>query len=198
MDDRSVQYPQRYQLKKVDGTDDIYDLIPAPGEITEEGTLINKSALLKDETAALFKDLPEDPVPDDVLKVLSKAALVLDDGKLNTPNGNQLLFFRCIVGSYSGVGTSDLSIEVGFRPKFCMIMVDESSSMSYYGVGNGQIDRVEGFIFWVDGISKALFKMPGVVVTSANATFTPTETSFGMKMSGVNKVGNTYKYIILG
>lgn len=198
MEDRSVQYPQRYQLKKVEGTDDIYDLIPAPGEITAEGTLINKSALLKDETATLFKDLPEDPVPDDVFKVLSKAALVVEDGKLNTPNGNQLLFCRCVVGNYQGVGTSTISIEVGFRPKFCMIMVEERASMSYYDTGNGQINKVEGFIFWVDGISKALFKMPDVVATSGNATFTPTETSFDMKMSGVNKAGNTYKYIILG
>lgn len=50
MTDRNVQFPNRYQLTKVDGTDDIYDLTPAPGTITEEGTMINKSSLLQDIT----------------------------------------------------------------------------------------------------------------------------------------------------
>ena len=54
MKDRSVQYPKRYRLTKTPGTDDIYDLDPAPGEITEEGTLINKGTLLSDDTAAKF------------------------------------------------------------------------------------------------------------------------------------------------
>ena len=54
MKDRSVQYPKRYRMTKIPGTDDIYDLDPAPGEITEEGTLINKGTLLSDDTAAKF------------------------------------------------------------------------------------------------------------------------------------------------
>ena len=70
MKDRNVQYPQRYQLVKVEGTDDIYDLIPAPGEVSEAGTLINKATLLKDATAALYG--LTDAVPDDVLAILGK------------------------------------------------------------------------------------------------------------------------------
>lgn len=54
MEDRSVQFPNRYRFIKVAGTDDIYELIPAPGEISEEGTFINKGTLLTDETAAKF------------------------------------------------------------------------------------------------------------------------------------------------
>ena len=69
--DRNVQYPQRYQLVKVEGTDDIYDLIPAPGEVSEAGTLINKATLLKDATAALFR-MTNLAVPDDVLAYLGK------------------------------------------------------------------------------------------------------------------------------
>lgn len=53
------------------GTDDIYDLTPAPGTISEEGTLINKSTLLQDATAALY-GLGSDAVPDDVLTLLSR------------------------------------------------------------------------------------------------------------------------------
>lgn len=71
MDDRNVQYPNRFQLTKVDGTDDIYEIIPAPGEVYTEGTFINKFALLKDTTAALF-GLDVSNVPDDVLAFLGK------------------------------------------------------------------------------------------------------------------------------
>lgn len=70
MKDRNVQHASRFRLTKVPGTDDVYDLIPAPGEVYEEGTLINKSALLKDATAALF-GLGTDAVPDDALNKLS-------------------------------------------------------------------------------------------------------------------------------
>lgn len=64
-----MQYPNRYQLKKVEGTDDIYDLTPAPGEVSEEGTLINKATLLQDATAALY-GLGSDSVPDDVFQLI--------------------------------------------------------------------------------------------------------------------------------
>lgn len=70
MYDRNVEFPQRYRLQKVDGTDDIFDLIPTPGEIRNEGTLINKSSLLKDATAALF-GLSSDAVPNDAFSKLS-------------------------------------------------------------------------------------------------------------------------------
>lgn len=137
MEDRSVQYPQRYQLKKVEGTDDIYDLIPAPGEITEEGTLINKSALLKDETAALFKDLPENPVPDDVLKVLSNAALVGEDGLLKKPNGDEIKQIEFISGEYTGNGKSGngapTTIQFGFKPHLVFIEGPAGNSKTKFG-----------------------------------------------------------------
>lgn len=68
-----MQYPQRYQLVKVAGTEDIFDLIPAPGEVSAEGTLINKATLWKDATAALF-GLGVDSVPDDGFAYLGKYA----------------------------------------------------------------------------------------------------------------------------
>ena len=69
MTNRNVQFPNRYQLSKVEGTDDIYDLIPAPGTVTDEGTLINKATLLQDATAALY-GLGTDAVPDDALSAI--------------------------------------------------------------------------------------------------------------------------------
>ena len=73
MTDRNVQYPKRYQMVPVQGTTDIVDLTPAPGEIYDEGTMINKATLLKDTTAALF-GLGTDAVPDAVLAYLGQYA----------------------------------------------------------------------------------------------------------------------------
>lgn len=43
--DRSVQYPNRYQLTTVAGQSNTYDLTPVPGTIAEEGTPVNKALL---------------------------------------------------------------------------------------------------------------------------------------------------------
>ena len=64
MQDRNVQWPNRYQLTKVPGTDDIYDLTPAPGTITAEGTMINKATMLQDLTCDVL-GLPHTAVPND-------------------------------------------------------------------------------------------------------------------------------------
>ena len=72
MEDRDVQFPNRYRVTKVPGTDDIYDLIPAPGEIQNEGTLINKSTLLTDAVASMF-DFGASAVPNDMFNVLTHA-----------------------------------------------------------------------------------------------------------------------------
>ena len=42
--DRSVQFPNRYELAPVAGTDNIADLTPAPGEVSDPGTLWNRQA----------------------------------------------------------------------------------------------------------------------------------------------------------
>lgn len=71
MKDRSVEYPNRYQLTQIAGTDNIYDVVPAPGEVTEEGTLINKGTLLSDMTAEKLGFAPtDDPTVDDALRVV--------------------------------------------------------------------------------------------------------------------------------
>lgn len=64
MNDRNVQHPNRYQLVKVEDTDDIYDVIPAPGTVVNEGTLLNKQSLLQDITCELL-GLPTTAVPND-------------------------------------------------------------------------------------------------------------------------------------
>lgn len=71
MKDRNVEFPNRYHLTKVAGTDDIYDLTPAPGAVFDEGTFINKTTVLQDVTASLF-GLNAYAVPDDLFSLLGK------------------------------------------------------------------------------------------------------------------------------
>lgn len=76
MKDRSVQFPNRYRLVPVQGTSDIVDIVPAPGEVTEVGTAVNKATLLTDETAG-FYGLGVDSVPDTALNRLGKSHATL-------------------------------------------------------------------------------------------------------------------------
>lgn len=67
MTDRNVEFPNRYRLVKVPGTDDIVDIIPAPGTVYDEGTFYNKANQLSDKTAAAIGGLPDDPTVNDAL-----------------------------------------------------------------------------------------------------------------------------------
>lgn len=91
MKDRIVEHPKRYQLKKVEGQLDQYDLISAPGAITEIGTPINKATLLQDSVyskyASASSGLPSSSLatPNDVFDVLTRAyansiQVILTDG----------------------------------------------------------------------------------------------------------------------
>jgi hypothetical protein len=45
MKDRNVEYPNRYRLVPVEGTTNIYDVIPTPGKVSEEGTFVGKALM---------------------------------------------------------------------------------------------------------------------------------------------------------
>ena len=109
MQDRAPLYPGRVKLTPVAGQENTYDMTRAD-QPTQEGTPLNKDSLLKDATAALFR-LGADAVPDDVLAVLSKAALVGgDDGNgFVTPDGSPILTPYIETGFYIGSGTSGSS-----------------------------------------------------------------------------------------
>ena len=69
--------------------------------VLQKGNPLNKSTLLKDETAALFKDLPENPVPDEVFRILSKASLAEDGGGLSKIDGTKIELVKFSVVSYT-------------------------------------------------------------------------------------------------
>lgn len=129
MTDRNVQFPNRYQLVKVPGTDDIYDLTPAPGTITAEGTLINKATLLQDATAALY-GLGTDAVPDEVFQFCVRPGAILwyaaqeappgyliCDGSVISRTDYSVLF--SVIGTAFGVGDGSTTFSLpDLRAKF--------------------------------------------------------------------------------
>lgn len=54
MKDRIVEHPNRYRFVPVFGEDDVFDLIPEPGEVTQEGTPLNAPNLLSRDTGAML------------------------------------------------------------------------------------------------------------------------------------------------
>ena len=80
MQDRVPLYPGRVTMTPVAGQANTYDMTRAD-QPTQEGTPINKAALLKDTTAAML-DLGADAVPDDALKILSRLHTHLGDDYL--------------------------------------------------------------------------------------------------------------------
>lgn len=67
--DRAVEFPNRYKMVKVPGTDDIFDMIPAPGEISEEGTFWNGRAAQLLQADRRFYPAGEDLKSGDVVDV---------------------------------------------------------------------------------------------------------------------------------
>lgn len=71
---------------------------------SQKPDFLNKASLLKDATAALFAGLPENPVPDEVFQILSKAALIGEDGSITMPNGDASPSVKIEIGKYIGTG----------------------------------------------------------------------------------------------
>lgn len=184
MKDRNVQHASRFRLTKVPGTDDVYDLIPAPGEVYEEGTLINKSALLKDATAALF-GLDENAVPDDVLALIKQ----MIDSKA-----------KFATGSYVGNGTSGYSnqnsLEFGMYANLVFIFADNSSNDS------------RDFALFIRGASYGIragaIGLTGEKTASISLYSIPTFTETGVSwysdnnpVTQLNTNGTTYNYLAI-
>lgn len=125
--------------------------------VLQKGNPINKSTLLKDETAALFKDLPENPVPDEVFRILSKAALVNEAGSLLLPNGNTVKSVFIESGTYKGTGKwgkgNPNSLSFSGKPEIVFIfgygLDSDGSGFRCVSIINGmhEMDLTNGFGF---------------------------------------------------
>lgn len=76
MKDRISLYPGRVKLTPVAGEENTFDMVRAD-QPTQEGTVLNKANLLSDETAALYGK-NDTTVPDDILNLLAKAAIIIE------------------------------------------------------------------------------------------------------------------------
>lgn len=188
MEDRSVEFPQRYQLKKVEGTDDIYDLIPAPGTITAEGTLINKKALLQDATAALFQLSGDTALPDKVFEILSKAAILGDGGGLVTPGGVSVPQIKAETGTYMGTGDNTVSISFSFTPDFWGVY-------AYKDTGNNTLYILSNIIPWGVGGNITLYRATGASSNGVSVSYSGDSVTLnGAPNQSPNYNGLTYYY----
>lgn len=119
MKDRVVEHPNRYRLVPVAGTSDTFDLVAVPGTVIEEGTDLNKAALLTDAAATLLASVFGITFSSDAL--VSEALAGIANGSL-----------RIATGTYTGTGTygseNPCEVYIGFTPKLVFI-----SSASGFG-----------------------------------------------------------------
>lgn len=161
------------------------------GKINEEGVAqkgdpLNQETLLKTAVAALYgKD--DTAVPSDIFQILSKAALVAEDGSLATPAGTAPTLTDIIIGSYTGTGTYGASNPVTLffevAPKIIIIRGDASNPL--YGV----------ILF--RGVSKARLDMQGTGYVDISVLWGENSVSFYSTNAAayqLNESGKQYSY----
>ena len=116
MENRSVQFPNRYKMVPVPGTKDIFDVLPVPGEVFAEGTPFAKNTVLADATAKLI-GLSELATPNDAIVALKE---MIDNTK-NLANSKLKMEF----GHYTGTGHYGVNdpnqLEFGVTPQIVII-----------------------------------------------------------------------------
>ena len=97
--------------------------------VTQKGTALNKGTLLSDETSEKFAELPENPVPDDVFYILSKAALYDESNKLILPSGETVsqLTMQVLTGNASSALSS---LKFNKKPVLVIIINQNSSGVT--------------------------------------------------------------------
>lgn len=175
---------------KVEGTDDIYDLTPAPGTVTEEGTFLNVDSLLKEATAALLGG-DANMVPDEALVALKNLIDNLTPGKIGAS--------AIASGSYVGTGANaqTKTITVGFKPRFAMI-AENGFGFAASKASSAADGNLHDVIIWCEGIS--------TVDTTAGwvgdeIAFTQTDTGLKIKSAEYaefNAASTTYYYVLFG
>ena len=105
MKDRVVQYPNRFTLNQISGN--TYDIVPAPGVVTEAGTDLNKANLLSDTTAAAIQAysgvmLPADPKVNDALYAITQKSLIevdlLETINITSVPASDAVTYRAAIG----------------------------------------------------------------------------------------------------
>ena len=166
------------------------------------GTALNKANLLSDETVTAYgSSLPENPVPDDVLSVLSKALLYQNGGVAN-PAGEVLdvpgLAF--VTGTYTGNSSQVYnnvdfqngtigyrSINLGFQPSAVFV------SIFYISNAVATVSMSSDYF----GFRSPSASAPGLTVTSTgfNVSNYYSSSNVPTGTSRLNYTGYRYVYI---
>lgn len=190
MTDRNVQHPKRYQMVPVQGTTDIVDLTPAPGEIYAEGTLINKATLLKDATAALF-GLGTDAVPDDVFAWLGKYNQYW--WRRRTKSGNIYIENKTDLSVYADVAREDApsyySKSIYVSPISGTISLNSPTNCTVDGSAS-QIEQLAQTLVQVSPVYyKTNYNGEKVYYIPEGATYEPTSNSSTIRRVGSSSTG---------
>lgn len=101
---------------------------------SQQPDFLNKANLLKDATAALFQLSGDTALPDRVFEILSKAALVGEDGGLVTADGKKyktpIIEFTGYTGTGTGGPSYPCSISFSFKPDIVFYYASTSGDES--------------------------------------------------------------------
>lgn len=183
---------------KVEGTDDIYDLTPAPGAVTEEGTFLNVENLLKDTTAALLGG-DANMVPDEALVALKEAIDSLTPGKVGAA--------QIEIGSYTGNGNAGSSNPSSLSFSFPISAVIIVQNRSVPGAADGSsalmvaVKGMTGCYTYSRGDSNEREVGGSVLGTTWGAnslSWYTTATDYYASFAQMNRNGYEYFYIAIG
>lgn len=197
MEDRTPTPGQegRVLITPENGSSPFYAKVEMADNPTQEGTPLNKNSLLKDATAALFTGLPENPVPDEVFQILSKAALVGEDGSLNLPSGEGIKSLHFGLGYYYGTGNGLYNVSFEILPEIILVMSPSGEGNSNFAIiqktsSGGYISA--GFNYYQIG-SKAMFSVSNCTVSGNSISMTGTSLGSGT----LNQRGLLYNYFYM-
>ena len=164
----------RVLITPEDGSAPFYAKVTMADNPTQPGTPLNKETLLQDATAALFNK-SSDAVPNEIFKSIKG---MLDDA-------NQKVDDLIVCGSYTGNGTTQRTINLGFKPRAVMLsysgffVLESNDNLYFYG----------GF----------LTDDPSLTLTG-NIPFNIVDSGFIVRFEDyarTNVNGNTYYYVAI-
>lgn len=183
MKDRIPKYPGRVTLTPVEGQANTFDMVRAD-EPEQEGTPLNKTTLLTDETASLF-GLGEDATVDGVLSLIP--------GMVNTAA-------KIATGSYVGTGkygsANPVTLTFDFEPKF--LFVTSTSGVGFDANLDIESEYVEVYtdvhtLFWWDGLPGVVHGYSITINKNGNSI-----SYYGSSNPYLNYNYNTYHYVAIG
>lgn len=178
MRDRQPTKPGRVRLTPENGTAPFYAVMEMADEPTDLGTPPTKENLLTDATEAALFGAAADRTVNEAL-----AGIAGELQKLGTRA-------QIATGTYAGTDTHlDKTFNLGFRPKFFVIALQNSTSRDYNSISQGSTSY-RGMLIWIQDAAK-IYAMDYMNYTSG-FTFTPTDT--GITVVGSVNTGNSATY----